>query len=153
MRKITWAVKAALKPLPRSFYQLCRFHIKDFKFWRYSSIFWLFLAMFSLHMRRNGYSCASGENSDISVRYFDPYFLIGVESLAIRRRLQFIFYRINKTSAIFLFPVYSIYWLRKPATWEVIHVDFEFMLVKYAPFVIINWLCISWAVSSTKRVH
>jgi len=62
-------------------------------------------------MRRDGYLGASGENSDIDIRFFDPDFLIHGEILTISSRFQLIFSPDNPIIRhISLLPVYLTYW-------------------------------------------
>jgi len=55
--------------------QRLRLPIKGLKFWRFDNTISEFWAYFSLHMRRNAHLRASGQKSDLAIRFGDPYFL------------------------------------------------------------------------------
>ena len=55
--------------------QRLRLPIKGLKFWRFDNTISEFWAYFSLRMRRNAYLQASGQKSELAVRFRDPHFL------------------------------------------------------------------------------
>ena len=72
-----------------------------------------FLAVFLLHVYRNGKFWASGENSgensDINIRSLVPNFFLLSDTAAIWGHFQSIFRQISWKTAILLFPVYLKY--------------------------------------------
>ena len=55
--------------------QRLQFPIKGLQFWRFHNTLSEFCAYFSLHMRRNAYLRASGQKSDLAIRFGDFDFL------------------------------------------------------------------------------